>query len=375
MTTGYVWHERYAWHDTGTHAGLLPAGGPLQPFGNFESPESKSRFAGLVEVSGLVDHLLRVPARPAAEEDVRRVHSAEHVARIRALSEAGGGDAGDGQSPFGAGSYEIALLAAGGTIAATEAVLTGRADNAYALVRPPGHHAERHRGRGFCLFANIAVAVAWARANHGVRRIAVVDYDVHHGNGTQSAFYADPDVLTVSIHQDRLFPQDSGAFAETGTGAGAGTALNIPLPAGCGNGAYTEAFRRVVVPAVRAFAPELILVASGFDASAADPLGRMTVTAAGYRALTRQLMDVAEEVCDGRLVMSHEGGYSPVYVPFCGLAVLETLSGHDTGVGDPFDSVWAPSPQHALTGWQDEVLVRAEDVARGLGLIVPSVAS
>jgi acetoin utilization deacetylase AcuC-like enzyme len=118
----------------------------------------------------------------------------------------------------------------------------------------------------------------------------------------------------------------------------------------------------------------LILVASGFDASAADPLGRMTVTTAGYRALTRQLMDVADEICQGRLVMSHEGGYSPVYVPFCGLAVLETLSGHDTGVGDPFDRVWAASPQHPLTGWQDEVLARAEEVARGLGLIVPSVA-
>jgi acetoin utilization deacetylase AcuC-like enzyme len=372
MTTGYVWHERYAWHDTGTHAGLVPAGGPVQPFQNFESPESKTRFASLVEVSGLTDHLLRVPARPATEEDILRVHTAEHLARIRVLSEAGGGDAGDGESPFGAGSYEIALLAAGGTIAATEAVLTGRADNSYALVRPPGHHAERDRGMGYCLFANIAVAVAWARAHHGVRRIAVVDYDVHHGNGTQSMFYEDPDVLTVSVHQEGLFPQHSGTFAETGKGAGAGTALNIPLPAGCGNGAYTEAFRRVVVPAVRTFAPELILVASGFDASAADPLGRMTVTTAGYRALTRQLMDIADEVCQGRLVMSHEGGYSPVYVPFCGLAVLETLSGHNTGVEDPFDSVWTASPQHPLTGWQDEVLARAEEVARGLGLICRS---
>ncbi|GIH67387.1 class II histone deacetylase [Microbispora siamensis] len=369
MTTGYVWHERYAWHDTGTHAGLLPAGGAVQPFRNFESPESKTRFAGLVEVSGLLDHLLRVPARPATEEDLLRVHSPAHVARIRALSEAGGGDAGDGQSPFGPGSYEIARLAAGGTIAATEAVLTGAADNAYALVRPPGHHAERDRGMGYCLFANIAVAVEWARANHGVRRVAVVDYDVHHGNGTQSAFYEDPDVLTVSIHQEHLFPQHSGTFAETGAGAGAGTALNVPLPAGCGNGAYIEAFRRVVVPAVRAFAPELVMVASGFDASAADPLGRMTVTAAGYRALTRQLMDVAEEVCEGRLVMSHEGGYSPVYVPFCGLAVLETLSGHETGVGDPFDEVWASSPQHPLTSWQDDVLKEAEQLARSLGLL------
>ncbi|GAA2910373.1 class II histone deacetylase [Streptosporangium fragile] len=370
MTTGYVWHERYAWHDTGTHAGLLPSGGPIQPFQNFESPESKSRFAGLVEVSGLLDRLLRVPARPATEEDILRVHTAEHLERIRTASAAGGGDAGDGASPFGAGSYEIALLAAGGTIAATDAVLTGRARNAYALVRPPGHHAEPARGMGYCVFANIAVAIEWARAHHGVRRVAVVDYDVHHGNGTQAVYERDPGVLTVSVHQESLFPQGRGTFGEQGSGPGAGTALNVPLPAGCGNGAYSAAFRRVVIPAVRAFAPELIMVASGFDASAADPLGRMTVTAAGYRDLTRQLMEVADEVCDGRLVMSHEGGYSPVYVPFCGLAVLETLSGHDTGVGDPFSAIWDDSPQHALTGWQDDVLRRAEEVARGLGLLV-----
>lgn len=371
MTTGYVWHERYAWHDTGTHAGLLPAGGPLQPYHNFESPESKSRFAGLVEVSGLLDHLLRVRARPATETDILRVHTAQHLERIKAGSAAGGGDAGDGASPFGAGSYEIALLAAGGTIAATEAVLTGQADNAYALVRPPGHHAVREHGMGYCIFANIAVAIEWARATQGVERVAVVDYDVHHGNGTQSIYDDDPDVLTISLHQDRLFPQNSGSLEDRGTG----TALNIPLPAGCGNGAYTEAVRRVVVPALHGFQPDIIMVASGFDASANDPLGRMTVTAAGYRTITGHLVQAAQDLCSGRLVMSHEGGYSAVYTPFCGLAVLEALSGHSTGVGDPFSGTWDASPQHDLTPWQNEVIQAAEVLATRLRLRQPKPAS
>jgi len=365
--TGYVWHEHYTWHDTGTHAGLLPAGGFVQPFSNFEAPESKSRFAGLVEVSGLIDDLVTVAARRASEEDILRVHTREHLERIKAASANAGGDAGDGESPFGRGSYEIALLAAGGTIAATEAVLTGQADNAYALVRPPGHHAVRDRGMGYCIFANIAVAIEWARANHGIRRVAVVDYDVHHGNGTQTIYETDPDVLTISIHQDGLFPADSGGLDETGVGPGVGTALNIPLPAGCGNGAYLHAVQRVVLPALRAFRPELILVASGFDAGACDPLGRMTVTATGFASIANQLVAAAEELCQGRLVMSHEGGYSPVYVPFCGLAVLEALSGRTTGVGDPFAHIWENSPQHSLTPWQNEILIAAGQLATGPG--------
>ncbi|MFI6283366.1 class II histone deacetylase [Streptomyces sp. NPDC051018] len=372
MSTGYVWHEQYAWHDTGTGAGLLPAGGYLQPFANFESPESKTRFAGLVEVSGMLDNLTRVPARPATEADVLRVHTPGYLERIKSASASAGGDAGDGMSPFGAGAYEIALLSAGGTIAATEAVLTGRTENAYALVRPPGHHAVRDTGMGYCIFSNISIAIEWARAVHGIRRVAVVDYDVHHGNGTQSVYEDDADVLTISLHQEGLFPQDSGEMEDHGP---AGTALNIPLPAGCGNDAYTEAVRRVVVPALHRFAPELIVVASGFDASAADPLGRMTVTTAGYRSMTAQLVQAAREICSGRLVMSHEGGYSPVYTPFCGLAVLEALSGHDTGVGDPFDATWGNSPQHPLTPAQDAVLSAAEEIAGRLRLTLPTGAN
>lgn len=181
--TGYVWHERYAWHDTGTHIGVFPAGGFNQPHMTFESAESKSRMAGLVEVSGMIDELVRVKPRMASREDLLRVHDAAHVDRIERESADRGGDGGDGFTPFGQGSYDIARLAAGGTMAAAEAVLTGAADNAYALVRPPGHHARRDMGMGYCLFSNVCVAIEYVRATFGVQRVAIVDYDVHHGNG------------------------------------------------------------------------------------------------------------------------------------------------------------------------------------------------
>jgi acetoin utilization deacetylase AcuC-like enzyme len=213
---------------------------------------------------------------------------------------------------------------------------------------------------GFCIFANIAVAIRWARAELGLRRVAVVDWDVHHGNGTQKIFYSDPDTLTISLHQDNLYPFGSGLITDTGEGAGVGASLNIPLPAGSGNGAYLAALERVVAPALRAFQPELVIVASGFDAGAYDPLGRMLVTVAGYRSLTAALLEVATDVCDGRVVMSHEGGYSPVYVPYCGLAVIETMAGIRTGIDDPLGLRLNELPDQLLQPSQEEVIRRCE---------------
>lgn len=363
MSTGFVWHERYAWHDTGRWAGMAPPGGLIQPYLHVENSETKSRLAGIIEVSGMLDKLTRLKIVPATKDDILRVHTQRHLDRIKTESaDLHGGDAGDGWSPFGRGSYEIALLAAGGTIVATQAVLDGSVENAYALVRPPGHHAERDLGRGFCIFNNIAVAIEWARAHHGVERVAVVDYDVHHGNGTQEIFYSDPNTLTISLHQNRLFPSDSGMRSEIGTGAGEGFAINIPLPAGSGNGAYIAAFERVVLPALKTFGPELILVASGFDASINDPLGRMLVTASGYRRLTELLVETARTLCGGRIVMSHEGGYSAVYVPFCGVAVLEAMSGIRTAVTDPFATFWEELPGQQLEPWQDDVIGQAATI-------------
>ena len=361
MTTGYAYHEIFGWHDTSSYAGLFPSdpAAGLQPFVHLENAETKRRIHELVVVSGLIDHLTRIAPRPATDEEILRVHTPEHLARIEAESLLPkGGDAGDGISPFGRGGIIIARLAAGAVIECVDAVLDGRVDNAYALIRPPGHHAVAATGMGFCIFGNLAIAAQHAKVVRGVERIAVVDWDVHHGNGTQSTFYADPDVLTISIHQDNVFPPNSGALDERGDGAGMGYALNIPLPPGTGDGGYLHAMDEVIVPAVQAFGPDLILVASGFDAGAMDPLARQMVTSAGFRALTARLLEVAAGCCDGRVAMSHEGGYNPVYVPFCGLAVLEALSGIDV-LDDPILPILRGMTGHDLKPAEAEVIAAA----------------
>lgn len=356
MSTGWLWHEIFAWHDTGTAAGYLSGPG-LQPFRHFESPESKTRLASMVEVSGIGDRLTTISATPATEEDLLRVHTSAHVDSMREQSQdPRGGDMGDGLSPFAQGGYDIARWAAGGAMSAVRAVVTGEVDNAYALVRPPGHHARPDTGMGFCMFANIAIAVEHARNELGVGRVAVVDWDVHHGNGTEACFESDPDVLTISLHQDGNFPADTGKVEHRGTGDGLGVAINIPLPAGSGEGAYLYAMDEVVVPAVRRFRPELIIVACGYDSSNADPLGKMLLTSSSYRALTVTMMDLADEVCEGKLVVSHEGGYSPIYVPFCGLAVIETLIGEQTDISDPYAPAWDALPGQPLTTAQRELV-------------------
>lgn len=358
MATGWVCHERYFWYDTRTGAGFLPAGGWLEPEGHGESPATKRRLRNLLEVSGLLDKLVQIAPRAATEEEILGVHTTDYVERIKALSAENGGDAGE-ITPFGPGGYEIALLAAGGVITAVDAVLDGRVRNVYALVRPPGHHAHADLGRGFCVFANAAVAVKHAREARGLERVAVVDWDVHHGNGTQLAFWTDPTVLTISVHQDRYYPPDMGMVEEIGQGEGEGFNINVPLPPGSGVGAYVAAFERVVVPALRAFEPELIIVASGLDANAMDPFARMMMTSDGYRELTRIMMEVADDVCEGRLVVEHEGGYSTAYVPFCGLAVVETLSGIRTEVEDPFIGVLATVGGQELQPHQEAAIAAA----------------
>jgi len=361
MATGYVYHEVFGWHDTGTNAGLLPADHRrgIQPFQHFENPETKRRLHELVVVSGVIDRLTRIAPRKATDEEILLVHTEEHLARIKEGSDQPkGGDSGDGISPFGPGGIEIGRLAAGGMIEATRAVVEGRVDNAYALIRPPGHHARPDTGMGFCMFSNLAIAAQAVRRSHGVERIAVVDWDVHHGNGTQSAFYDDPNTLTISLHQDRVFPPDSGMIEERGEGAGIGYALNVPLPPGTGSGGYLSAMERVVLPAVERFRPDLILVASGFDANATDPLARQGLTSSTYRTMTRQLLDLAASLCDGRLAMSHEGGYNPVYVPFCGLAVIEELAGVTDPLEDPYEPIFGGMAQLELQPHQTALLDR-----------------
>jgi acetoin utilization deacetylase AcuC-like enzyme len=333
--TGFVWHERYAWHDA---RGMMDSVGPealFEPEPSLERGATKRRLRNLVDASGLLAELVAIPPRPASDAQLARAHDPAYVERIRAASAAGGGDAG-GYTPFGRGTYEIAALAAGGCIAAVDAVLDGEVANAYALVRPPGHHAGPAGGCGYCVFSNVALAALHARHARGLERVAIVDWDVHHGNGTQDAFYADPSVLAISLHQEDLFPPGSGTVEQTGAGAGTGATVNVPLPAGAGRAAYLEALDRVVVPALERFAPELVLVACGLDAAMEDPLGRMNLTSECFALMTGRVMEAAGALCGGRLVLCHEGGYSSAYVPYCGLAVIERLAGVRTGVADPW---------------------------------------
>lgn len=357
--TGFVWHEIYMWHNTGSYAGVMPYGNPVQPGTHVENPETKRRFRNLLEVSGMLEQLHQITAREATEEEILRFHTPQYLEKLKGMSEGSGGDAGV-FTPMGRGSYDIARLSAGGVLSALEAIMAGTVKNAYALVRPPGHHCLADEGMGFCLLGNTVIAGKHALEHFGLERIATVDWDVHHGNGTQSGFYNDPRALTISIHQDCCFPPDSGYVHENGEGEGEGFNINIPLPPGCGVGAYEAAFDRVVLPALQAYQPQLIIVPSGFDAGTFDPLGRMQMHSDGYRSLTRKLMTFADEVCDGRILMCHEGGYNGDTVPFYGLAVVETLSGIKSNADDPFLELMAGQAGQQLQPHQAEAIADAE---------------
>lgn len=342
MTTGFFWDERTFWHAGGNYASMLPVGGLVQPMVNGglpESPESKRRFKNLMDVTGLSAELSMQSAQPATRADLLRVHPAEFLDRFKAMSDAGGGEIGV-RCPFGPGGFEIAAHSAGLAKAALGQVLRGELSNAYALSRPPGHHCLPDQPMGFCLLANIAIAIEAALAEGLATKIAVLDWDVHHGNGTEAIFYDREDVLTISIHQENNFPVDKGGFADRGAGRGEGFNLNLPLPPGAGHASYLEVMESIVLPQLRRFNPDAIVVACGFDAAPIDPLARMMATVDTFRQMTRMVMDVAEEVCAGKLVLVHEGGYSEVYVPFCGHAVVQELSGSAIDAPDPMAELY-----------------------------------
>lgn len=364
MTTGFFWDERSFWHSGGNYAGLLPVGGLVQPMdgGLPESPETKRRLKNLIEVTGLARELDMRGADLATREDLLRLHPAYYLDEFKTLSDAGGGELGR-RTPFGPGGYELAALSAGLAKAALAAVLTGELDNAYALSRPPGHHCLPDDPNGFCLLNNIGIAIESARAAGLAKRFAVLDWDVHHGNGTEAVFYDRDDVLTVSIHQDRNYPMNTGAFTDRGTGKGEGYNLNIPLPPGTGHVGYLAAMDRLALPAIRDYAPDVLIIACGYDAAANDPLGRMLATADTFAQMTQRVMALADDVCGGKLLLVHEGGYSETYVPFCGHAVLQTLSGSATTAPDPFGEVFPlRQPDAGFNAYLDGVLGAMEKV-------------
>lgn len=367
--TAFIWDELFAWHDSG----LESYAKHVQPHTSNESPESKRRFANLVSVSQLDRALTRIRPRAATDEEILRIHTPTWLHKVKDVSSTLSGGMVGHEMHIGPRGYEIAALAAGGVISAVEAVLSAEqgaggaasisscsgVNRAYVLARPPGHHAERDKGHGFCCFNNVAIAAEHALIVCGLKRVAIVDYDVHHGNGTEEQFYDRNDVLFISLHQEKLYPLNTGDVEDIGEGSGKGYNLNIPLPPGTGIGAYEYSFEKVVLPALHAFKPELILVSSGFDPSFLDTLGRMLLRAEDFGKLASLLCKAADELCNGQIVFTHEGGYSEVYVPFCGISVLESMSGVSSGVVDPFRDDVGAQRHLLLQSHQKECVDRA----------------
>ncbi len=288
----------------------------------------------LLKRDGILDGLIEVPSTPAPLEAVLKVHSPRYIDRLQMSQMLGGGHL-DADTYLNADSYNAALLAAGGLLNLVDAVLWGRANNGMALVRPPGHHALSYVGMGFCLLANVAIAARWAQERHGVNRVLIIDFDVHHGNGTQEIFWSDPSVLFFSSHQFPFYP-GTGAADEVGDEMGHGTTLNVPLPAYVGDKGYLEVFRTVLAPAARRFKPQLILLSAGYDAHWLDPLASMQLSVTGYGALMNELLALADELCYGRLVAVLEGGYNLDVLSHSVLTTLRVMSDDPLGVSDPF---------------------------------------
>ncbi len=291
--TALVYSEQYLKHQTRFH------------------PEAKERLTAIVshlKQVGLWEQLLHLPPRPASPDELAQTHSREYIQqvelacgqRVRYL---------DADTMLSPQSYQTACLAAGGVLAAIDALMAGRIDNAFCAVRPPGHHAEFSKAMGFCLFNNVAIAARYAQQKHGLKRVLIVDWDAHHGNGTQNAFLEDSSVFYCSMHQYPHYP-GSGAAEEVGTGAGKGFTLNLPMAAGAGDTEYIQAVTEKLFPAAARFAPELVLISAGFDAHQVDPLAELAVTTDGFRRLTELVKQIAAEYCQGRLISVLEGGYN-----------------------------------------------------------------
>lgn len=318
MQTVYVTDARFAQHTLAEH------------------PEHAGRLTAIEDrlvADGLRDRLLAIEPRPATDDDLLAVHDQQYLSRLDQI----GGQ--DGLTMFGPdtyvlpASYSIARLAAGAVLQVVDMVVTGRAANGLAAVRPPGHHATRSMAMGFCLLNNVAIAARYAQREHRIGRVLIVDYDVHHGNGTQDIFYADSSVYYISTHQSPLYP-GTGDVMEIGVGEGEGFTLNIPLAPGIGDNGYLQVFEELALPAAIRFSPDLILVSVGFDAHWADPLANMRLTLSGYDRLARLLRQLAEQVCGGRIIFVLEGGYNLQVLSHGWANVARALLG-DSEIADP----------------------------------------
>jgi len=310
VRVGFVYNTIYLKHDTGQH------------------PENAKRLLAIMrylERTGPWQQLTSIKPEAAAIEEIALVHDSQYISEVRQLAEQGGGQL-DPDTVVSADSYDVALCAVGGVIKATDVVMKGDLDSVFALVRPPGHHAKADRGMGFCIFNNVAIAVECALYKYNLERVAIIDFDVHHGNGTQNAFYSNPAVLYISTHQYPHYP-GTGRMDETGEGAGKGTTINIPLPTSCGDKEYEQVFQQVVTPAVRRFEPQLIVVSAGYDGHWSDGLAYMQLSITGFSRIVESIKSMTEEMCSGRLVLSLEGGYNLTTLSASVRATFEVLLG------------------------------------------------
>ncbi len=292
MKTGLIYDPIYLKHDMGSH------------------PENSRRLEetiSLLKESQLLDKLTSISPRAATIGELALVHSEYHINRVESAS-AGGGKWLDGDTFSSSDSFNVALYAAGGTLRGIDAVISGEVNNVFALVRPPGHHATQQEAMGFCLFNNIAIAAKYAQKNHGIDRVLIVDFDVHHGNGTEDIFYNDPSILYFSTHQHPHYP-GTGAIDDDGADEGKGTTVNVPLPAYCGDAEYQRAYEEILIPVAHRFKPQLILVSAGYDNHWADPLSGMQLTVDGFANIVSTIKRLADELCEGRLLLTLEGGY------------------------------------------------------------------
>lgn len=341
MATAYASHSKFTEHDFPRH------------------PEHAGRISAVWEQLGrqrLLDQVDRIELTPASDEQILAVHSPSHLARLVAVAQADRITRLDPDTYALPKSTAVARLAAGAVVGAVDSVLLGNADNALAVVRPPGHHATVDWQMGFCLLNNIAIAARHAQARHNCGKVLIIDYDVHHGNGTQDIFYADPSVLFISIHQSPFYP-GTGGLNETGSAGGAGYTLNVPVAGGHGDASYERIFAEVVWPAAERFAPDLMLVSAGFDAHWVDPLANMQLSLAGYDRLARACLQMAERLCGGKIAFVMEGGYDLAALAHGWCNIARALLGSDE-VNDPY----GPAPRATSGGDIRRVIAEAKHI-------------
>ncbi len=337
----------------------------LQHQPGYSHPESPDRIRVIYdeldrEIIG--DHFVHPQFDPVSEDIIGLNHSQTLLKRV-AATQGRDHDYLDADTSTSAESYAAACLAVGALIDGISRIEEGEIDNAFCLVRPPGHHAERDQSMGFCLFNNVAIAARWAMQEYGIKRIMIVDWDLHHGNGTQNSFYETDRVLYLSSHQYPYYP-GTGAMLETGKGGGDGFTVNIPLPGGQGDMEYARIYNELVVPVARAYQPELILVSCGFDIYDGDPLGAMQVGPDGFAWMTRKMVEVAEEVCNGKLLITLEGGYNLTGMRDGALAVLAELCGERIDSGYPVNLSKKRAGEFAVSSVDCSPLDQAIQIAR-----------